>query len=966
MGRSLSTPDPNANIIGLPSATGFSAGDYIYRMRSGYGSIPDNAVTSGLFNFTDFPSDTQTSDATGIGDLTYVEYAGGSSGSQNAARLVGGNIVYVYAGAGVGGGNVATAYFKIVDSAGATVVAATSTGITNVDSPYNVSVVALPNGNFAVVASALNTGNNSFYPAYRIFNPDGSTASAIFTSTTASTANTGQAWIKLGALSDSSFIMAVDNSGNVNIQKGLSTGFDATFGSLGVRTVSYTNATGYQNWDFTVDSSNNFYLIYNNGTTNAQTVKYNASGATIWTGSLAILNSLTAMSVVVLPSGAIRVLAQGARSNATDYGVFLYQLDPSTGSITYIGKIISGTATVTPCSLFAYPEGVGDNFSLLYSQNSATSNPLLHNVFSAAGVAQLISPNFISQISAAGPRMLLTPVQVGSSTRVYFCPNSIVGVNWGIASTFSNTSVPPGICYFEYNSSTYRMNGLRQTARTYSGMGPFALNGYARLASTASTAAFSIAATGLYAGQTTVGNTVIPKTIVNGTDTAYRASAVALPNGEFAIAYTSTSATNGYATYLYKYSKTGSLLGSVTVASGGTTTSASWLCCAASFANGNIAVAYQDPGSTSTLLYKIYSPSLVQMASGVLTTGLTASPDSYNHPSICSFGTGDYVAVAWPQSSNYGLATLSSTGSRPFSDTPLSNARGVNLIGYKSNSFTAVGANGTNLTAISYVQTGPSTFAGVAAGAGSQTSYSSSNTFPSGNSSACPANMPIFLTANTSATPSVELRIAPSCVGNPDVFAYTNLGTSDFNNNYSRSIGYAGDGTPVIATPYSSSAPTAQICFAVAKLPSFGNASFTSPISTIVRTGLTTQNNTNPVSIAPHVGSSAIFAYIDASGYPAFAAFDVAPVVLSQTLTAGVDTSTTTLSLSPQTGYLLQGVSLTNAPAGGTGLVQTRGTAQLNSSYSASTPMTAFDFRNPIIASVSGTVSGRNVILESQ
>jgi hypothetical protein len=89
------------------------------------------------------------------------------------------------------------------------------------------------------------------------------------------------------------------------------------------------------------------------------------------------------------------------------------------------------------------------------------------------------------------------------------------------------------------------------------------------------------------------------------------------------------------------------------------------------------------------------------------------------------------------------------------------------------------------------------------------------------------------------------------------------------------------------------------------------------------------------------------------------------PFSVNPTLTAGVDASTSTLSLTQATGYSLQGISVTAAASGSSGFVQTTGTAALNSNYSASTPTTFFEFRNPIASGVNGVVGGRIVTMEN-
>jgi len=57
------------------------------------------------------------------------------------------------------------------------------------------------------------------------------------------------------------------------------------------------------------------------------------------------------------------------------------------------------------------------------------------------------------------------------------------------------------------------------------------------------------------------------------------------------------------------------------------------------------------------------------------------------------------------------------------------------------------------------------------------------------------------------------------------------------------------------------------------------------------------------------------------------------------------------------------GVALTNCSVGGAGVIQTRGTALVSTSYPSMTAST-FDFRNNTTYGVSGSVSGRIVTIE--
>jgi hypothetical protein len=58
-------------------------------------------------------------------------------------------------------------------------------------------------------------------------------------------------------------------------------------------------------------------------------------------------------------------------------------------------------------------------------------------------------------------------------------------------------------------------------------------------------------------------------------------------------------------------------------------------------------------------------------------------------------------------------------------------------------------------------------------------------------------------------------------------------------------------------------------------------------------------------------------------------------------------------------------VAVTTAAPGATGIIQTKGNAQLSSSYSSSTSYQPFDFRNQTAFGVAGSINGRILTLEN-
>jgi hypothetical protein len=172
-------------------------------------------------------------------------------------------------------------------------------------------------------------------------------------------------------------------------------------------------------------------------------------------------------------------------------------------------------------------------------------------------------------------------------------------------------------------------------------------------------------------------------------------------------------------------------------------------------------------------------------------------------------------------------------------------------------------------------------------------------------------------------------------------------------------IGYTATGTPIIVA---GRAATNFITLSPFTMSLNGSTSI--DVAAVTTTTLSTQSGSSfSVSAIPHLGEAILIGYLDANRYPAFASIVAMPFTVNPTLTTGVDASTSTLSLTPEAGYSLQGISVTAAASGSSGLVQTRGTAVLNSNYSASTPATFFDFRNPLTFGTNGLVIGRTVTM---
>lgn len=949
MGRTLSSD--SANVIALPaSPSGFTAGDYVYQTRSGYGIVPAGALATGMFDVGNLPALVSTSTATTYNELTYVEQLGGSQGSQVAAQLTNGNIVYTYAtGNPASYGSAATVNFRIETTSGTPVVAETSTTMT-VFQPSQVSVIALPAGGFAIVATTVNSGT-LYNLSARFYNADGTTATAVLTGPVNITGNTTTvSRLKLQPLTDGSVIIGYINGNDFELRRLTTAGFDSAFGTAGVAAVqTYSNGSNW--WDFVTDSSNNIHTISNTSTTLLAMRRYNSSGVQQTTSNVASLTGIVATAIAISSSGTIRGFAQDGT------GVIVITWNGTTAAVGT--RIITATSPAGG-ALGVFAQGASGGYVVFYNTaltgNSAIG--LYFQAFSSSDVA-LASAVRVNPAIAVCYRIQFVPIVVSGNTRVYFGVYQYNNVNMSL----SNNSSPMGIAYFTYSNTTYALAGSTTTNYNFGSQGPYALGDYMRGVSTADTARFTIVATGPYTASYAAGATVIPKTLIDGSNATLKPILCPLTNGEFVAVW----ARNTGQTYISKYSASGVLqIGPVAVYGTGGNGNATYATSAATFANGNILVTYADNIAGATLRYRIYDPSLTVVTSGNIDTSY-----AQNNATSASFGDGSHVAVAYSNGSNNIVSkvvrsdgTVTTVGNTM---TATTNWQGLQIIGFKSSSFIVAAFANDGLNYVwGYVvrQTGATTFSSMSNPI--QLSNSSFNTIGLIASNPTPSlgTTGYFIGNNTSNNAIRVMSVNPLARLAAQLSEQNFSGspfTGGITTNVCASVTYTPNGTPVLVTSNIGSSP-----FSITLSP-FSMAMSGSTISTTGSTVTTLSAGVGQfgVSAIPHIGEAVLIGYCDTSGYPAFASIAASTFNATVTLTAGTDISTSTLGLTSDSGYSLQGIAATTATSGNIGLVQTRGTATLNSNYSAATPATLFDFRNQLTFGISGMILGRTVTIRN-
>jgi hypothetical protein len=104
-----------------------------------------------------------------------------------------------------------------------------------------------------------------------------------------------------------------------------------------------------------------------------------------------------------------------------------------------------------------------------------------------------------------------------------------------------------------------------------------------------------------------------------------------------------------------------------------------------------------------------------------------------------------------------------------------------------------------------------------------------------------------------------------------------------------------------------------------------------------------------------------VVAYVNNNQYPCFFILNTTTATYTTAIVAGTTASLPAYYPSQSNGHVLKGVATTTAIAGGSGIVQNIGSAQLNSQYPASTTYQSFDSTGTLIQGTRGTITGRNV-----
>ena len=930
MGRSVTTSNDSA-FITVPTATGFTAGEFVYNQSSGYGRIANNAVSTATFPIGASGCEVLYSDTNNQAQMVWADYTGCAEYTNGAAaKLTNGNIVIPYAPNVVQ--NTSTyPYFKIVDSTGAVVVAGTQVDAVNNLVPVYTPVLgalALPNGNFVIYYRASVSG--TFRLVFRVYNSAGVAQTAVIP-VTAITLTSGNAVdLYAAARSDSSFVIVGVNNGN--------TPFYSVFnGSTGATVYSGTwgsSTTVLGRMAVVVRSDNSWVMVqYSNNTGN---VHWEVRSATnVQSAASSYYSGYTQSVTAVLLTGDV-VAILGYTTSAIGINLLT---GTTMGSET---QLVSSSGHLFLPTISAYSFDSGTKFLVTCNAASiaGTTNgkAVAYLVFSS-GLALLSSgtaPLPLGMFSSATTQFSF--VEVGNTIRCYKSARPV--------STTSSTSVMSGagVVYAAIDKTTLLPINQQSAVYSLGTSSALAVSGYAQSVSTPSRAYFYAASTSTQSVALTQRQVLIPQTVVEST-ACNSTQVVALSGGQFAYLYKYTA--SPYTIKLAIYNSSGTQTNIVTVDTGADAENGARM---ALLSSGKLMVIYTQG---SSLKFKVYSLALAVLTSG--TIGATVSNTTNACISISPLGVAGRAVIGYRDDSYYArYAVCEDTGTVVTTNTVSTfSINAISVCGTRTGSFITSSCESGNYWRIaSYYLSGTNT-------------YTQLNVLGLGSGT----------------NPIVGLHLEPS-PDNAAIFCYSSsstlgLGTVDggslyLNSNYGWKYGYGPNNTTT-TVGIGCTANNMYVVFTSRYNTTDSNPYYQvfSPsgqnnilVNDTAITGLSVPASASSCpSITPFVGDTCLLSVLNASNYPTFYAF--APYASTQygVITGGSSVSNP-VTLSPATRFSLVGVAVTTATAGGTGVIQTKGNVQINNGYQSFSTQ-SFDFRNPTTLGVSGTVTGRIVTLEA-
>lgn len=918
MSRSLTPQNPlTTNTISVSSANGFSAGDLVYQKSGDVGAIPNGAVTSGNFSITPTVRTIPASNIANTSNIVCVSTPGTGGGSvwsgTQAAKLSNGNIVIVYCN----GFSGYRPYFRIIDENNNEIVAETavSSSFTTCPSNQQVGVAAVTNGFVIVWNNAASTNLCNI-----IYNNNGVTVIAGPTQDTSRTIS----GFYVTSKPDGGYAVVINDSSSANVA------FRA-FSATGVASFAWTNVTAYNSSSLrpvvAVRSDNTFVVALSTTSSNIGYYIYSSAGASVTSGTLTTSLTTTGFRlccatltnddvIFFYGTGGPDVIRRRVLANNT------------LGGETTLGYLAYGATGVGALT------GGGYALSLTFSNQSSTS----FGIFTSTDT----NPNGFATIRGLG--------QSGSTTNNNFFTVLQLASNVALIGTMTGASSNSGFTVMAQIATATTVLRAFSTSSFTTGAVSSSTNAYAKSVSTPNAAYFA-AATSTTLTQTvpvTTGSTyTVSPTLIEsvGVTNVYPKM---MQNGQIVFGYATTSPQQ---TKLAVYSSAGVFVASYVVGNNSVSTVQVRMCV---LGNGKLVMAWGS--SNNNVSFAVYSTSYALLASGTSQGLLAISPSGTNSVTegfdIAALSDSD--RFVWTYSNggqvcsvvfNDTLGTVQNVGT-----TANSGYTGGKVVGAPNGGYVILQqytSSGTGTQITSYYKTS-------ASGYTQQYNYTvTGDNFNLGYVTPVAINAQGAVFAYVPRNASTGSFYATDMANSNSLIALATVSNSGTNNQ--GAVATLTDGSFVavrtdVNTPnYSvyaySPYTTAQIIANSINLSAgIGTASAPTPC------------------VCPTFDNGFVCGYKASSDYPAFFIGNTISATYTQSIIAGTTIPNAPgLLPSPSNGYIFKGVATTTATAGGSGVVQNLGSAQLNSQYPAGTTYQAFDSTGTVIQGTKGTIIGRNV-----
>jgi hypothetical protein len=921
MSRSLTPQNPlSTNTISVSSANGFSAGDLVYQKSGDVGLIPTGTVASASFNVSSSVTQTagilpNTARALGVS----FGNGGSTQVSPSAAKLTNGNMVVVWVSAFSGS---SAANFRIINEAGTEVVATTSMGTGNNGQPL-IAVAALTGGGFA---AAWTSGAATL--VYAIYS---NTGTVVTSATSEGAIGVSNSSITVAARPDGSFIVAVNDTSASQARFKI-------YSATGVQVVAWTNIVAYiaarARTAVAVRSDNSFVIGAYTSATNIQYYVYNSAGASTSNATLISASNANSsnghLDMATLTNNSVVFIYLNASNFPT-------QRILNSSNSFILDTVVAGSTSYT-CSVGALSGG-----GYVATWDTGNSRYLIYAFYNATG----------GSLSGDRNNFSATPSTTSQNGSYY---TTVVEMASNVAFiTATSTTL---LSMTQANTSTYAMRNFTSATQVVS-TATANVSGYARATSTPNAAAFLAASnetlTSSFSTSAAITATQVSNIQVQDIKTCV------MPNGDIVIA---TTGTNPYTVTFYVYNSIGTILKNTILVFTGD--SGGLYCSMCVLTNGNLVVAYNGnaAGNTSsgTISAKIYNSSYALQSTTVLTSGGNNLASGATYTFGVSAMINNRFVAGWWDNSNGPIARVFNSDATVYSSlvapagtnevgtAVAGTADGGFVIRYNRGGVTGVGITWyKNTSGATYSSTGSNNYSTTAQTSvyNSQVAVATNGTVLSFYLDSSTNSFPMIMDSNGNQTNISSFN--PATVSPRGIYAMCTMPNNNF----------------TVLKLDSSSGGSGQYVFAVVGAGSGASISpIVGPIAITfpALTPMQYQSANGPIpSMCATFDNQTVVAYLNTSQYPCFFILNTTTATYTTAITGGTTASLPAYYPSQSNGHVLKGVATTTAIAGGSGIVQNIGSAQLNSQYPASTTYQSFDSTGTLIQGTRGTITGRNV-----